>query len=702
MHTISIRLYFIIFLTIFSQNLFAIPLNQLEKIGYSTLPGNRVQVNLDFSNQANEPISFAMDNPARIVLDFPNVTANLTKKTQIIGIGAVEKASAVEANNRTRVVIKLVRNAPFSIEVVDNRVLILVDNITQQASAVKAMTSPLSSAVVQSKASRVKSHRGPSIENVDFRRISEGTGQVIITLSDPSINVSMNKKGEEIILDFPNTYLPEKLNRRLDVTDFSTPVNSINTRPFGNNVQMVILAEGNYDYASVQSQNVYTVEVKKLTPEEEKKLEKKKPTYSGPKISFDFQNIDVRTVLKLLTNLQGADFYNMIIPKDVSGNVTLRLKNVPWDQALEIVLESHDLGMERVGNIIMIDKKANISARKERELKSQQKIKALEPLQTEFIKIKYSKASDINALLQSKGSEAHSFLSPGRGNVSVDKRTNTLIIQDTAQKISEIRGLIESLDTPVRQVLIESRVVIATDDFSRDLGVKFGYSANKDLGGGYGAVVGGKVEGDTIFSGNTAFGTGTENFLVSFPGGVTDVGGAALGLAIGKIGTYLLQLELAALQSEGRGEIISSPRVITSDQNQATIKSGQEFAFASSAGSGAGAVATTEFKEAVLELTVTPQITPDDRIIMDLKVTKDDPIAGGALSTREIETQVLVDNGETVVLGGVYEQRVSEEVIRVPFFSDLPLVGNLFKRRNNLDAKTELLLFVTPKILKDT
>jgi len=362
--------------------------------------------------------------------------------------------------------------------------------------------------------------------------------------------------------------------------------------------------------------------------------------------------------------------------------------------------------MERVGNIIMIDTKANISARKEAELKSQQKIKALEPLQTEFIKIKYSKASDISGLLQKKGtSDGHSFLS-GRGNVSIDKRTNTLIIQDTAERISEIRALIESLDTPVRQVLIESRVVIATNDFSRDLGVKFGYSGNKDLGGGYGVVLGGKVAGDTQFSGETAFsnsmgGTG-ENYMVSLPGGQLDDAGAAIGLAIGKIGTYLLQLELAALQSEGRGEIISSPRVITSDQNEATIKTGQEFAFASSSGAGAATVPTVEYKEAVLELKVTPQITPDDRIIMDLMVTKDDPIGGGALNTREIKTQVLVDNGETVVLGGVYEQRTSETVDRVPFFSDLPLIGNLFKRKYNIDAKSELLIFVTPKILKDT
>jgi len=378
---------------------------------------------------------------------------------------------------------------------------------------------------------------------------------------------------------------------------------------------------------------------------------------------------------------------------------------VPWDQALEIILESNKLGMERVGNIIMIDTKANISARKEAELKSQQKIKALEPLQTEFIKIKYSKASDISGLLQKKGtSDGHSFLS-GRGNVSIDKRTNTLIIQDTAERISEIRALIESLDTPVRQVLIESRVVIATNDFSRDLGVKFGYSGNKDLGGGYGVVLGGKVAGDTQFSGDTAFvgasgGIG-ENYMVSLPGGITDAGGAALGLAIGKIGTYLLQLELAALQSEGRGEIIASPRLITADQNEATIKSGIEIPTQGSA--GVGAVAAQEYKEAVLELKVTPQITPDDRIIMDLTVTKDDPIGlTGRLSTREVKTQVLVDNGETVVLGGVYEQRVSEEVQRVPFFGDLPLVGNLFKNRYNEDRKSELLIFVTPKILKDT
>jgi len=387
---------------------------------------------------------------------------------------------------------------------------------------------------------------------------------------------------------------------------------------------------------------------------------------------------------------------NMIASQDVSGSITLRLKNLPWDQALDIILEAKGLGMRKIGNVVMIDLKKNLDERKQRELSAQKKIKELEPLHTEFIKVNYAKANDLANLLHTRGQ--HSFVSQ-RGNVSTDERTNTLIIQETASKISEIRNLINSLDTPIRQVLIESRLVIANSNFSKGLGVKFGYSANEDLGEGNGVVFGGKVGGDTLFSGGTGFtsdntltGEGQgENFIVSLPA-IVDGTPAALGLAIGKIGSYLLQLELSAMQSEGNGEIVSSPRVITGNQQEAIITQGTEIPYVQLA--GVGAVAEVQFKQAVLELKVTPQITPDDRINMELSIKKDSVGAriNGIVSIdkREVKTNVLVDNGETVVLGGVY------------FLSDLPLIGNLFKRRSSRDDKSELLIFVTPRILKGT
>ncbi|OAD22980.1 type IV pilus biogenesis protein PilQ [Candidatus Thiomargarita nelsonii] len=379
----------------------------------------------------------------------------------------------------------------------------------------------------------------------------------------------------------------------------------------------------------------------------------------------------------------------------------MQLKNVPWDQALDIILEARELGMRRIGNVVIIDLKKNLDARKQRELEAQKKIKALEPLQTEFIAINYAKAKNLEKLLKTR--DDHSFLS-ARGSVSTDERTNTLIIQDTRSKMTEIRKLIVSLDTPIRQVLIESKIVIANSNFNKDLGVKFGYSANKDLGNGYGVVLGGKVEGDTEFSGGTAFTTGdaTENFMVSLPANAANP--ASVGLAIGKIGSYLLQLELSAMQSEGNGEILSSPRLITGNQQEAFIIQGTQFGVLTAG--GVGIPGTIEWKDATIELKVTPQITPDDRVNLELSVKKDAPgveINGlTSIDKRELKTNVLVNNGETIVLGGVYERTTSKAFNRVPFFSDLPLLGHLFKNRSNSDQKSELLIFVTPKILKES
>ena len=745
------------FLLLMGSHLFLMPnavalesFNRLEKIGFSTMPGNRVQIQLNFARSVQPPQSFSTDNPARIVLDFPDTKLGLKNKSQPIGIGVVQSTRAVEAIGRTRIVIKLVAMVPYDIQVGSHRVLVTVENIASKStmpstrdSLIPATyvsppptlpVSPVSStssgyddsstgwtSAVSSTPSGYDDSstgwtsptpvsskpvpRGPHIQDVDFQRTSDGAGRIAITLSDPAIVVDMYTKGQNIVLEFPHTVLPKKLDRRLDVLDFATPISFIDTFPLGSNVRMNITAQGNFEHHAYQKDNLYVIEVKEKVElkKEEIKIEERK--YEGQLVSFNFQDVEVRAVLSLLFDLPWVNM-NMIASQEVSGSITLRLKNIPWDQALDIILEAKGLGMRKLGNVVMIDLKNNIDERKQRELSAQKKIKELEPLHTEFIKVNYAKANDLASLLHTRGQ--HSFVSQ-RGNVSTDERTNTLIIQETASKILEIRNLINSLDTPIRQVLIESRLVIANSNFSKGLGVKFGYSANEDLGQGNGVVFGGKVGGDTLFSGGTGFtsdntltaeGQG-ENFIVSLPA-IVDGTPAALGLAIGKIGSYLLQLELSAMQSEGSGEIISSPRIITGNQQEATITQGSEIPYVESA--GVGAVAQVQFKQAVLELKVTPQITPDDRINMELSIKKDSVgarINGNiSIDKRQVKTNVLVDNGDTVVLGGVYERSSSNNITRVPFLSDLPLIGNLFKRRSSRDDKSELLIFITPRILK--
>ncbi|MEK8017051.1 MAG: type IV pilus secretin PilQ [Candidatus Parabeggiatoa sp.] len=745
------------FLLLMGSHLFLMPnavalesFNRLEKIGFSTMPGNRVQIQLNFARSVQPHQSFSTDNPARIVLDFPDTKLGLKNKSQTIGIGVVQSTRAVEAINRTRIVIKLVTMVPYDIQVGSHRVLVTVENMASKSTMPSTRdslipetsvsppptrpVSPVSStpsgyddsstgwtSAVSSTSSgyddsstgwtsptRVSSKpvpRGPHIQDIDFQRTSDGAGRIAITLSDPAIVVDMYTKGQNIVLEFPHTVLPKKLDRRLDVLDFATPISFIDTFPLGSNVRMNITAQGNFEHHAYQKDNLYVIEVKEKVElkKEEIKIEERK--YEGQLVSFNFQDVEVRAVLSLLFDLPWVNM-NMIASQEVSGSITLRLKNIPWDQALDIILEAKGLGMRKLGNVVMIDLKNNIDERKQRELSAQKKIKELEPLHTEFIKVNYAKANDLASLLHTRGQ--HSFVSQ-RGNISTDERTNTLIIQETTSKISEIRNLINSLDTPIRQVLIESRLVIANSNFSKGLGVKFGYSANEDLGQGNGVVFGGKVGGDTLFSGGTGFtsdntltGEGQgENFIVSLPA-IVEGTPASLGLAIGKIGSYLLQLELSAMQSEGSGEIISSPRIITGNQQEAIITQGSEIPYVESA--GVGAVAQVQFKQAVLELKVTPQITPDDRINMELSIKKDSVgarINGNiSIDKREVKTNVLVDNGDTVVLGGVYERSSSNNITRVPFLSDLPLIGNLFKRRSSQDDKSELLIFVTPRIIK--
>ena len=668
----------------------------LDNINFTSLPGDRVQLRLELSEPVGaEPLSFTIDNPARVALDFPGTALNVAQKSQNIGIGNTESVTAVEADGRTRVVVNLVNLVPYDIKSDGNIVTVTLEGgAADIASEVSSEVATLPGGATNAQ-----------INDIDFRRGAGGEAQVIIALSNPDVGINIREQGKNIIVDFVDTVLPEELDRRLDVIDFATPAKEIDTFAHGNGTRMVITPSGLYEHLAYQSDNVFTLELKPLTPAEEEELKKDKFGYTGERLSLNFQNIEVRAVLQLI-----ADFteFNLVASDTVSGNVTLRLKNVPWDQAMDIILKSKGLGMRQVGNVVMVAPQEEIAAREKLELEAQQQIQELAPLRTEFVQVNYAKAVDIAGLIKA---DENKLLSD-RGNVTVDERTNTLLIQDTAEQLSDIRGVVQALDIPVRQVLIESRIVIANEDFSKDLGVRFGYSQFNDqknaaLTNANGtksdfiSAVGGGIAGDTDYNGTTAFHTdGLENYIVDL--GVAGPA-AAFKWSIGRIGSYLLQLELSALQAEGRGEVVSSPRVITANQKEAVIEAGTEIPYQEASSSGATAIS---FKKAVLSLRVTPRITPDDRIIMDLSVNKDSvgQVFAGvpSIDTNEVSTQVLVANGDTVVLGGIFESEHRDDVTSVPFFGDLPYLGRLFKNTSVDSTKQELLVFVTPKILKDS
>ncbi len=678
--------------------------SQLTGVNYSVLPGNLIELSLDFNTSVAMPQHFPIDNPARIVLDFPGVQL-ATEKHHSIGVGIVNAVDVVEANQRTRVVLDLIRAVPYEIFTLDQRIVVSIGTQAEQAAVQPVASIPnfvpedtlTVTPVVISDAS---SYAVPRIENIDFRRTEDGGGRVVVTLSTTNAVVNMEQEGNDIKLYFRNVDLPETLDRTLDVTDFATPVTSIDTRQ-GHNAQDVLItvkASGAFEHLSYQTDNKYFLEIKQKVQQADDKLDITKKQYKGQKISFNFSSINVGSVLSLLADLQNK---NIVVPNTIKDKtISLRLKNVPIDQAWDIILHANNLGYEEIGNVRTIDLKENIDARRQKELESLKRLQDLEPLVTEFIQVNYSKAEDFKTLLRSKTGDAdsHSFLSD-RGTISVDPRTNTLLIQDTADRLEEIRSVIQELDKPVRQVLIEARVVIASDTFAKDLGVSFGQTTN----GRFGA----DREWSIITSGdstNTNASTPGNTFIVDLPARPSDTTAlpAIFGLAVGKVGTYLLQLELSALQSEGRGQIVSSPRIITANQTEAIVSQGVEVAVPGTAAVNQAAAPT--FKEALLSLKVKPQITPDDRVLMELAVTKDNPTPGAAAGNfekRKLETQVLVDNGETIVLGGVYEQTQNNSVKRVPFFGNLPLIGGLFRTNSNSSSKQELLIFVTPKILQD-
>ena len=665
--------------------------NELQDISFSTLPGNRVQINMTLAEPIEKPNSFATDNPARIAIDLPGASSALKRKVIPIGVGVARSVAAIEAADRTRVVVNLLESVPYEIQPEGRHLLINIGGSGGVASmAAKSTTAP---AVIAHSGARFK------VQNIDFRRGPEGEGRVEIDLSDPSVVVDMRQEGRKIVLDLLDTQLPANLARTLDVRDFATPVTEVITRPQGRNTHMEITTEGDFEHLAYQTDNVYTVEFRALTRAEIEQKRREQKVYEGERLSLNFQDIEVRSVLQLLADFTGL---NMVVSDTVTGRITLRLKNVPWDQAMDIILKTRGLSMRRNDNVILVAPTEEIAAREKLELESQQQIETLAPLRSELIQVNYASAAGLAALIKSKENR----LLTERGNVTIDERTNSLLVQDTASKLGEIRELISKLDVPVRQVLIESRIVIANNDFSKDLGVRLGAAATDNNVGTTNnqLLIGGGINGGTPNTGAI----GADNLLVNLPVVGTGSGsttGGAVNFILGKIGSHLLRLELSAMQQEGKGEIISAPRVITSDQNKAIIKTGQEVPYQEASASGATSVS---FKEAVLKLEVTPHITPDDRVIMDLQVNKDFPdfanlVAGvPPVNTRSLETSVLVDNGETVVLGGVFERDKSTQVGRVPFFGDLPYVGWAFKQEQVQDNNNELLIFVTPRILKDT
>ena len=664
--------------------------NQLQDIQFNTLPGDQLQIEMQLTEPVVEPLTFTINDPARISVDLLDTENNLAQKTLPINLGTARSISTAEANGRTRVVLNMSELMPYTVTTEGSRVLLTLDN-QGGGSITPVVSSPVNTTVPTS-----ISTQGDAITDIDFRRGEKGEGRVIINLSDSSVPVDVTEEGNRLVLDFASTSLPPELRRRLDVLDFATPVKTIDTFENGRNTRIIVTPiDSNYEHLAYQSDRTFTLELKAISQADKARQVREKFGYTGERLSLNFQDIEVRSVLQLIADFTGL---NVVVSDSVSGTLTLRLKNVPWDQALDIILTSKGLGQRKSGNVLLIAPAQELAAREKVELEALQQVQELEPLRSEFIQVNYASAGDLASLL-SGSSEGSSLLSD-RGRVTIDQRTNTLLLLETPTKLDEIRSLVTRLDIPVRQVLIESRIVVASDDFEKQLGVEFGFNRQTFGNNGNGFSVTNdigdiEVDDDGTIDYNLTRGS---NVNLGIPGAV---GNLALALARLPSGT-LLEMELSAAQAEGRGEIISSPRVITANQKEAFIEQGVEIPFQEASSSGA---TTISFKKAVLSLQVTPQITPDDSIIMDLTVNNDSvgEIFGGipSIDTREVNTQVLVKNGETVVLGGIFEQETRSTVNKVPFFGDLPAIGRFFRNEITSDDKSELLIFVTPKIIRE-
>ncbi len=684
--------------------------NRLQDIQVQSLPGQRVELKLIMSETAPEPLAFTIENPARIALDLPNTTLGLTSRRRDVNLGPLNTVLTAEANGRTRVVLNLGSMVEYTTVRSGNTVTVtLGDGDDYSAGSTQFASAP---------SSEDRSYAAPgsrSISSVDFRRTRDGGGRIVVDLTDPSTPVDIRQEGGRVVAVFKDTSLPAELMRRLDVMDFATPVTTVDTLRTNLDARIVISAEGKYEQLAYQSDNEFTIEINPApeTADTESSLFSSDKEYEGQRLTLNFQDIETRAVLQLLAETSGK---NIVVSDTVQGNVTLRLRNVPWDQALDIVMTTKGLDMRQNGNVIMVAPAEEIAARETADLEAQLAISELEPMYSEFLQVNYAKAGDLAALIS--GDSSGSSMLSDRGSLGVDERTNTLLVQDTAERLQDVRRMVRTLDVPIKQVLIESRIVVVNDDFSRDLGVRLGVTGI-DTGPSHLTTISGSGTGT-----DTMIGSALDNLADPANGTVfpiqlpslsnrynvnVPVANAAGRFSLAVLSDdYLVDLELTALEAEGRGEIVSTPRVITANQSEATIKQGVEIPYQQSASSGA---TTIQFKEAVLELVVTPQITPDNNIIMDLRVSKDNVgeiISTGGLGgtvpsidTRSVETQVLVADGQTVVLGGIYETERRETISKVPFLGDIPFVGAMFRSKQRIDNKAELLIFVTPRILEE-
>jgi type IV pilus assembly protein PilQ len=670
--------------------------NSLEEISFNTLPGNSLQIALRMAEPATEPLSFTIDNPARIALDLPDTQNNLPQRSVPIGLGLARSISNAEAKGKTRVVLNLTQLVQYRTQVDGNNIYLTLEN---QLGTLSTVTEDDSTAKSRKQAAEMAKTRRPtrSIDDIDFRRGSKGEARIIVNLSESKIPVDVKQEGDKMVVDFLGASMPDALARRLDVIDFATPARTVDAFMNGPNVRIIVTPiSSDFEHLAYQSDDVFTLEIKPMPKELREQLVKEKFGYTGERLSLNFQDIEVRSVLQLI-----ADFTNLnvVVSDSVSGKLTLRLKNVPWDQALDIILDAKGLAQRKSGNVLLIAPTEEIATREKLELEAMAQVQELAPLRSEYVQINYAKAEELAALLRGTGAPGSSLLTD-RGRVTIDQRTNTLLIQDTGEKLEDIRALITRLDIPVRQVEIVSRIVIASNDFNKELGIRFGTTRTSVQANGEGTINTGNLGAVTdILNGDEI--ELNDRMNVNLPTTASSFGTLALALAKLPFGT-LLELELSSLQAEGRGEVISTPRVVTANQKEAFIEQGVEIPYEDSTSSGA---TTIDFKKAVLSLVVTPQITPDDRLIMDLSVTNDtvgELFAGiPSIDTREVKTQVLVNNGETIVLGGVFVQSVRNDVFKVPFFGDLPGIGRMFRRTVTEDDKSELLIFVTPKILRD-
>lgn len=660
----------------------------------SSIQGGVEVVRIDFSQPLRAaPTGFTIQSPARIALDIPGASNGLGRNTVDVNQGNLRSVNVVQAGDRTRLVLNLKASTSYKTELQGNSLLVSLDPVAVAQAAPAAVPA-------QATFAENRNRDTLPIKDLDFRRGTDAAGRVIVDLPNNQVGVDIRQQGQNLVVEFLKSSLPEGLRRRLDVTDFGTPVQTITTSQVGDRVRVIIEPRGLWEHSAYQSDNQFVVEVRPQRNDPNKVTQG--PGYTGEKLSLNFQSIEVRSLLQVI-----ADFtnFNVVTSDTVTGSLTLRLKDVPWDQALDIILQAKGLGMRKVGNVLWIAPKEEIAAKERADLEARAAIQGLEPLRTQSFQLNYTKAADIAAQLQA-GPVANRILS-ARGSVIAEARTNQLFVTDIGSRLEQVQALLTKLDIPVRQVLIEARIVEASDTFGKTLGVRLGGSAGRGVtvdgntritaGASYNAIsaVTGLPPGNTLSTTNTSFVNLPASTVFGTPGTF------AISLFNSSAARFL-NLELSALEADGKGKLVSSPRIVTADQTKAMIEQGTEFPYQQATSSGATSVA---FRRATLKLEVTPQITPEGNIILTLDINKDSrgetTAAGVAINTKKIQTQVLVENGGTVVIGGIFELTETNDETRIPVLGDLPVAGNLFKSRQRTANKQEMLVFITPKMISD-